>query len=71
MITVTCQELGGSDCTIPITGNTLEEARRNLLDHAQKHHKEMLQKMTSQEQQGLMKKLTDLYYTKAGSAIAQ
>jgi len=65
MVTVTCQELGGSNCTLPITGNTLEEVRRNLLTHAQKAHRDMLQRMSPKDQQNLMQKLEVVYRQKA------
>ena len=65
MVTVTCQELGGGNCQLPIAGNNLEELRRNLLIHAQKTHREMIQRMSPQDQQSLMQKLETLYRQKA------
>ncbi len=43
-----CRDLGG-DCDFVATGETPEQVKKALFDHAAKEHKEILEKMTLQD----------------------
>ena len=50
MVTTNCQEIAGVNCSVPLSGNTVEELKKNVFAHAQKDHKDMLAKMSPADQ---------------------
>ena len=71
MVTTNCKEIAGVECTVPISGNTLEELQKNAFAHAQKDHKEMLAKMTPADQAKIPQQIEAIYKKKAAGAAAR
>ena len=71
MVTTNCQEIAGVNCTVPISGNTLEELKRNVFAHAQQDHKDMLAKMSPQEQAKIPQQIEAVYNRKTAGAPAR
>jgi len=71
MVTTNCQEIAGANCTVPISGNTLEELKRNVFAHAQQDHKDMLAKMSPQEQAKIPQQIEAVYNRKTAGAPAR
>ena len=36
MVTTNCQEIAGVNCQVPLSGNSLDELKKNVFAHAQK-----------------------------------
>ena len=53
-----CREMGGMDCNFIATGETAEEAKKNLYAHAGEAHKDVLATMP-EEKMKEMDKLMD------------
>ena len=70
MVTTNCQEIAGVNCTVPLSGNTLEELKKNVFAHAQKDHKDMLAKMSPQEQAKIPQQIEAIYKKKSGAAVS-
>ena len=70
MVTTNCQELAGSNCTVPLSGSTVDELKKNIFSHAQQHHKDQVAKMTSQDQTNMMKRIEEIYRQKSGAAAS-
>ncbi len=68
MVTTNCQEIAGVNCTVPLSGNSLEELKKNVFAHAQEEHKDMLAKMTPAEQARIPQQIEAVYNKKAGAA---
>ena len=71
MVTTNCQGIAGVNCTVPLSGNTLEELKRNVFSHAQKDHKDMLAKMTPADQAKLPQQIEAIYNKKTAGALAR
>jgi predicted small metal-binding protein len=71
MVTTNCQEIAGVNCTVPISGNSLDELKRNVFAHAQKDHQEMLAKMPPADQAKIPQQIEAIYQKKAGGAPAR
>ncbi len=71
MVTTTCQELAGTPCTIPLTGNSVDELKKNIFAHAQKHHAEEVRKMTPQDQAKMMQRIEAVWNTKSAQPAAR
>jgi predicted small metal-binding protein len=70
MVTTNCQEIAGVNCKVPISGNSLDELKRNVFAHAQKDHKEMLAKMSPEDQAKIPKQIEAIYNKKVAAAGA-
>ena len=68
MVTTNCQEIAGVICTVPISGNSLDELTKNVFAHAQKDHKEMLAKMSPADQAKIPQQIKAIYDKKAAAA---
>ena len=71
MVTTTCQELAGIRCSVPISGQSLEELRQNVVAHAQTDHKGQFDKMSPREQGKLMQRIEEVYQQKSGVPMAR
>ena len=71
MVTTNCQEIAGVNCTVPISGNSLDELKRNVFSHPQKDHKEMLAKMSPADQAKLPQQIEAIYKKKTAGAAAR
>jgi predicted small metal-binding protein len=70
MVTTNCQEIAGVNCTVPLTGNTLDELKKNVFAHAQKDHKDMLAKMSPADQAKIPQQIEAIYKKKSAGAAA-
>lgn len=59
MKTLACRDLG-TDCDFVARGNTPEEVRNNMLNHAKMEHKEMMDNMSNKERNEMMKKMDSM-----------
>ena len=57
MLRFECKELG-TNCNYVAKGNTLEEVKKDAMDHAQTMHKDLLSSMSPQQMAGLDTTLT-------------
>ena len=71
MVTTNCQEIAGVNCTVPISGNSLDELKRNVMAHAQKDHKDMLDKMSPADQAKIPQQIEAVYKRKSAGAAAR
>jgi predicted small metal-binding protein len=68
MVTTNCQEIAGVNCAVPLSGNSLEELKQNVMAHAQKDHKEMLAKMSPADQAKIPQQIEAVYKKKTAGA---
>jgi predicted small metal-binding protein len=71
MVTTNCQEIAGVSCTVPLTGNSLDELKKNVFAHAQKDHKDMLAKMSPADQAKIPQQIEAIWRKKAAGAPAR
>jgi len=71
MVTTNCQEIAGVNCTVPLSGNTLDELKKNVFAHAQKDHKDMLAKMSPADQAKIPQQIEAIYKKKTAGAPAR
>ena len=71
MVTTNCQEIAGVNCSVPLTGNSVEELKKNVFAHAQKDHKDMLAKMSPADQAKLPGMIEAIYKKKSAGAPAR
>jgi predicted small metal-binding protein len=57
MLSFECKELG-TNCSYVATGNTLEEVKKEAMEHAQTVHRDLLASMTPQQMADMDKTLT-------------
>ena len=67
MVTTTCQELAGVNCTTPLKGNSVDELQKNVFAHAQQEHADMCAQMTPAQQAEMKQKIQTVYQQKAGT----
>jgi len=70
MVTTNCQEIAGVSCTVPLTGNSLDELKKNVFAHAQKDHKDMLAKMSPADQAKIPQQIEAIWKKKTAGAPA-
>jgi predicted small metal-binding protein len=70
MVTTNCKEIAGVDCTVPLSGNSLDELKKNVFAHAQKDHKDMLAKMSPADQAKIPQQIEAIYKKKTTAAPA-
>ena len=71
MVTTNCKELVGGEkntCTVPISGNSLDELKKNVFAHGQQHHAEQLKALTPQDQAHLVQRIDEIWQTKSKAA---
>ena len=71
MVTTNCQEVAGVNCSIPISGNSAEELKKNVFAHAQKDHSDMVKSMSPQDQAKIAQKIESIYKQKSSSPAAR
>jgi predicted small metal-binding protein len=71
MVTTNCQEIAGVSCTHPISGNTLDELKKNVFAHAQKEHQDMLAKMSPADQAKIPQLIEAVWNKKSAGASAR
>ncbi len=72
MVTTNCQELTGQgSCTVPLSGNSVQELQNTIFSHAQQHHAEEVKKMSPQDQANMVRRIQDLYNQKAGATASK
>lgn len=49
MKTLACKDMGAPDCDFVATGETSEEVKQKMMEHAQNAHPEALENMTPEE----------------------
>ncbi len=57
MLKFECKELG-TNCNYVAKGNTLEEVKKDAMQHAQTVHKDLMAKMSPQQMEDIDKTLT-------------
>ncbi len=57
MLKFECKELG-TNCNYVAKGNTLDEVKKDAMNHAQSAHKDLMAKMTPQQMEDINKTLT-------------
>ena len=70
MVTTNCQEIAGVNCSVPLSGNTLDELKKNVFAHAQKDHADMLAKMSPADQAKIPQQIEAIYKKKTAAAPA-
>jgi predicted small metal-binding protein len=65
MVTTTCKELAGVNCSVPLTGGSAQELQQNVFAHAQKDHADLCAKMSPQDQTKMAQRIQDIYNQKA------
>lgn len=69
MVTTNCRELTGQGtCTVPLTGNSLPELQKNVFQHGEQDHADILKGMSTSEKDKMMKRVEEIYNQKAGVA---
>ncbi|PIR89391.1 MAG: hypothetical protein COU07_00630 [Candidatus Harrisonbacteria bacterium CG10_big_fil_rev_8_21_14_0_10_40_38] len=46
MKTIKCSQVGGGECTFEASGETVDEVRGKMSEHAKEAHKDMVEKAT-------------------------
>jgi predicted small metal-binding protein len=49
----------GADCDFEAEGDSIEEVKKKMTDHAMSDHKEMMEKMSSKEKEDMMMKMEE------------
>lgn len=57
---IKCSDLGSADCHFEATGETNEEVKQKLWQHAQEAHPDMLKDITDEQKEGMNKKIDAL-----------
>lgn len=60
MKTLSCRDLGVTDCDFVARGNTPEEVKNNMMNHAKMEHKEMMDKMSNKEKDEMKEKMDSM-----------
>ena len=71
MVTTTCKELAGYNCTVPLSGNSVQELQTNVFSHAQQHHTDQVKRMTPQDQAKMIQRIEEIYKQKEAAAIGR
>ncbi|HEX7586653.1 MAG TPA: DUF1059 domain-containing protein [Patescibacteria group bacterium] len=58
MKTLSCKDMG-TDCSFVATGETAEEVKNKMMEHAKADHTEMFNKMSKDEKMGMMKMMDE------------
>jgi len=58
MKSLSCKDMG-TDCHFVATGDTAEEAKNKMVEHAKADHAEMFNKMSEDEKMGMMKMMDE------------
>lgn len=61
MLNFECKNLG-TNCSYIATGNTVEDVKKNAIEHAQKVHNDLLAKMTPQQIEDMYKTVARMTY---------
>ncbi len=67
MVTTTCQELAGVNCTTPLSGNSVQELQQNVFSHAQQDHTDMVKNLKPEDQAKMVKRIQEIYQQKSGA----
>lgn len=59
MMRLACKDMG-TDCPFVAEGNSAEEVKAKMMDHAMADHKEMMDNMTEEEKDEMMKKMDEM-----------
>ncbi len=54
---LSCKDMGAAECDFVATGNTAEELKDKMMEHAKMEHSDMLDSMSDDEKSGMMKKM--------------
>jgi predicted small metal-binding protein len=57
MMSLSCKDMGATDCDYIAKGETAQEVKDNMMKHAMSEHKEMMDKMTREEKSNMMAKM--------------
>jgi len=60
MKSLKCSDLGSMECNFVATGETAEDVKKNMYEHAGQVHPDKLEKMTDEEKQQIDKKMDEL-----------
>ena len=60
MKNLNCSDLGGSECNFKASGETDEDVKKQMHEHAAKDHAEMFEKMTEEEKTQIDQKMNEL-----------
>ena len=70
MVTTNCRELTGKgDCTVPLTGDSVEELQQNVFQHAGQDHADIVKAMSPADQAKMIERIEEVYSQKAGVAV--
>ncbi|OGI29309.1 MAG: hypothetical protein A2288_02940 [Candidatus Moranbacteria bacterium RIFOXYA12_FULL_44_15] len=58
MMKLSCKAMG-ADCGYEATGETAEEVKNKMMEHAKMEHKDMLDKMSDSEKKEMMAKMDE------------
>ncbi|MBI3566147.1 MAG: hypothetical protein HY079_13190 [Elusimicrobia bacterium] len=68
MVTTTCKELVGDECTVPLRGTSLEELQECVFEHARARHAAELAGMSEADKQAMFRRIREVYDEKAALA---
>lgn len=59
MMSLSCKDMGATDCDYVAKGNSADEVKSKIMDHAMKDHKDMMDRMDSMEKEKMMKMMDE------------
>ena len=57
MMSLSCKDMGATDCDYVAKGETTQDVKNNMMKHAMSDHKDMLDKMSKEERSSMMAKM--------------
>ena len=61
MMSLSCKDMGATDCDYTAKGETVQEVKDNMMKHAMSDHKEMLDKMSEEGNRSMMERKRKIY----------
>lgn len=60
MYTLSCAQIGTTDCNFSTHGNTPDEVKKAIMDHAMKAHSDKMKNMSDADKKAMMAKMDSM-----------
>jgi predicted small metal-binding protein len=57
---LSCQDLGGKDCTYAVEGKSADEVKRKMWEHARRDHADILAGMNEEKRKGMEARMDEV-----------
>jgi predicted small metal-binding protein len=57
---LSCQDLGGKDCTYTVEGKSADEVKRKMWEHARRDHADVLAGMDEEKRKGMEARMDEV-----------